>query len=114
VHTFAEFWPYYVREHSHRGNRLLHAFGTLTAIGLLIVMLVMGWWWVALALPLVGYGFAWLGHLVLQKNRPATFRHPFWSLAADFRMVGLTVLGRMNAEVARALSLGPNSHVGSN
>jgi hypothetical protein len=104
MRTFAEFWPYYVREHANLWNRRLHAVGTLTALTLSVAMIATGFWWLALALPVVGYGFAWLGHFLLERNRPATFRYPLWSLAADFRMLGLTLTGRMNAELEKALA----------
>jgi len=102
MRTFAEFWPYYVREHSHPGNRLLHFTGTLLLLALAVVMVALGWWWLALALPVVGYGFAWSGHLLLEHNRPATFRYPFWSLLADFKMFALMAVGRMGREIEKA------------
>jgi hypothetical protein len=102
MRTFAEFWPYYVREHAHRGNRYLHFVGTLSAIILAVTLVVMGWWWLAFALPVIGYGFAWVGHFLVERNRPATFRHPFWSLLGDFKMFGLMAVGRMDAELAKA------------
>ncbi len=102
MRTFAEFWPYYVREHSNRGNRYLHFVGTLSAIALAVTLVVMGWWWLALAMPVVGYGFAWVGHFLVERNRPATFRHPFWSLLGDFKMFGLMAVGRMEAELEKA------------
>ena len=102
MRTFAEFWPHYVRDHSHRGNRRLHFVGTLLVLLLALAAPATGYWWLALALPVVGYGFAWIGHFLLERNRPATFRHPFWSLAADFKMFALMLIGRMEAEVERA------------
>ena len=103
MRTFAEFWPHYVREHTHRGSRRLHFAGTLAVVLLAVGVLATGRWWLALALPAVGYGFAWPGHLLLERNRPATFRHPLWSLAADFKMFALMAAGRMDAEVERVL-----------
>lgn len=101
MRTFAEFWPYYVREHCHPGNRLLHFTGTLLLLLLAVVMAVLGWWWLALALPVVGYGFAWSGHFLLERNRPATFRHPVWSLMGDYKMFALMAVGRMSREVEK-------------
>ncbi len=107
MRTFAEFWPHYVREHSHRGNRILHFVGTLLALTLLVATVATGWWWLALALLPVGYGFAWLGHFLLERNRPATFRHPLWSLAGDFKMFALTLTGRMGTELEKARQAAP-------
>jgi hypothetical protein len=100
--TFAEFWPFYVREHSHAGTRLLHAAGTITSIALLIALLATGRWrWLPLVL-VVGYAAAWIGHFFVEHNRPATFKHPLWSFIADYKMVALMLAGRMSDEVTRA------------
>ena len=102
MRTFAEFWPHYVREHTHRGNRRLHFAGTLAVIVLAAATVATGRWWLVPALPVVGYGSAWLGHLLLEGNRPATLRHPLWSLAADFKMFALMAAGRMGGELEKA------------
>ena len=100
--TFAEFWPFYVAEHSRRGTRLLHAAGTVGSTALLFALALTGRWrWLPLALAL-GYGAAWAGHFFVEHNRPATFRHPLWSFAADYKMVWLMLTGRMSREVERA------------
>lgn len=99
--TFREFWPLYVRAHSKRGTRVLHAIGSVGALVCVALAVVDSPWWLLAALA-VGYGFAWTGHFGIEKNRPATFGHPFWSLAADYRMLALTLLGRMDREVRRA------------
>lgn len=102
--TFAEFWPFYVREHSHPGTRALHAVGTITSLALLIVLLATGRWrWLPLVL-VVGYAAAWISHFFIEHNRPATFKHPLWSFIADYKMVALMLAGRMSDEVARAQS----------
>jgi hypothetical protein len=75
---------------------------TLALVALGLGALVSRWWF--LAAPLAGYACAWTGHFVFEKNRPATFRYPAWSLRADFRMWWYMLTGRMNAEVARALA----------
>jgi hypothetical protein len=101
MRTFAEFWPFYVREHSRPGTRLLHAAGTLTSTLILLFVVATGRWrWLPAAL-VAGYGAAWVGHYLVEHNRPATFKHPLWSLLGDYKMVGLMLTGRMNAEVAR-------------
>ncbi len=100
--TFAEFWPFYVMEHSRAGTRRLHAAGTLAGTALLAALAVKGRW-PLLSLPLVvGYGAAWAGHFFVEHNRPATFKHPLWSLMGDYKMVALMLAGRMGEEVRRA------------
>lgn len=99
--TFAEFWPYYVREHSAPACRALHFAGSTLALVALGLAIVHNPWWLA-AVPLIGYGFAWIGHFAIEKNRPATFKYPLWSLAADWKMWVMMLTGRMGAEVAKA------------
>ncbi|HEX8186918.1 MAG TPA: DUF962 domain-containing protein [Pyrinomonadaceae bacterium] len=100
--TFAEFWPFYVREHSRAGTRALHLAGTLTGTALLVGLAAAGRWrWLPVAL-VPGYAAAWVGHFFVEHNRPATFKHPLWSLAGDYKMVALMLARRMNEEVGRA------------
>jgi hypothetical protein len=84
--SFAEFYPYYLSEHSNRVCRELHFVGsTLTLACLAALILTGNPWWFPAAL-VCGYGFAWIGHFGFQKNRPATFRHPLYSLMGDWVM----------------------------
>ena len=107
MRTFSEFWPFYVREHSRSGTRLLHAAGTIASTSLLVALLATGRWrWLPLVL-VVGYAAAWAGHFFVEHNRPATFKYPLWSFAADYKMVALMLTGRMNREVERARSREP-------
>ena|SRR5690554_820892 len=94
--SFAEFYPYYLSEHENRTSRRLHFCGTLGVLSIAACALfgVINAWWL-LALPVCGYGFAWLGHFVFEKNRPATFQHPFYSLAGDFVMFKDMLIGRI-------------------
>lgn len=97
---FADFWPDYVRAHALERTRLLHAIGS----GLAVVMLGLAFavnLWFLIAVPIVGYAFAWYSHFFIEHNKPATFEHPVYSLAADYRMLFLMMAGRMDAEVAR-------------
>jgi hypothetical protein len=107
VQSFEEFWPYYVREHLHPMNRACHYVGTTLAIGSVATAAVtMNPAWL-LAAPVVGYGGAWIGHFVFEKNRPASWQGPrewMWSLQADFKMYGLALRRKMGAEVERVVS----------
>jgi hypothetical protein len=100
IRRFADFWPYYVRAHSKERTRLLHAIGSVLAIVLLGVAFAVSMWWL-IAVPLVGYAFAWYAHFFVEGNKPATFGHPFYSLIADYRMLFLMMAGRMDEQVHR-------------
>lgn len=84
--TLMEFYPYYLTEHSNFTNRVLHFFGTGIVISLLIFGIVSQHYKLLFFMPLAGYGFAWVGHFMIEKNKPATFKYPFFSLASDFIM----------------------------
>jgi hypothetical protein len=103
IKSFQEFWPFYVGEHRRRSTRAWHFLGTTSALALLVTCITMRWWWGLLAAPVCGYAFAWISHFWIERNRPATFRYPLWSLAADFRMWWLIATGRMAGEVRRIL-----------
>ena len=92
--SFAAFYPYYIHEHSNRTCRRIHVVGSGLVLAALAAAIVTrnGWW--LLAMPAVGYGFAWVGHFFFEKNRPATFRYPLWSLMGDWRMFWETISGR--------------------
>jgi hypothetical protein len=84
--SFAEFYPFYLSEHRNGVSRVLHYVGTWGAFGCVVALVLSGdWRWVLLGL-LSGYTFAWIGHFFFEKNRPATFRYPFYSFAGDWVM----------------------------
>jgi hypothetical protein len=97
--TFGEFWPFYVSEHSRSLTRMLHFIGSTLVLACVVAAVVNRSGWLVLAAPLAGYGFAWAGHFFVEKNRPATFKYPFYSFAADWVMYGKILTGRMGDEV---------------
>jgi hypothetical protein len=93
--SFAEFYPYYLGEHRHPVSRTLHYVGTWGAVLCLLSLVGTGDLWWLLGALFCGYSFAWIGHFFFEHNRPATFRHPLYSLAGDFRMWWELNLGRL-------------------
>jgi hypothetical protein len=84
--TFREFYPFYLSEHKNATCRRLHFAGSSFVILIVVVAIVRGdARWLVLA-PVAGYGFAWIGHYFFEKNRPATFAHPLYSLIGDWAM----------------------------
>jgi hypothetical protein len=93
--NFREFYPFYLGEHVDRTCRRLHIVGsTLVLIVFASACVSQHWIWL-IALPFLGYGFAWIGHFFFEKNRPATFTHPFYSFAGDWVMWWQVVSGKM-------------------
>jgi len=99
--SFAEFWPYYLSQHRKPQTRALHYAGLGFAALCLGAAVVTGAWaWAAAAIVAV-YAPAWTGHVVVERNRPATFSYPLWSIVGDLRMAGFALTGRLEAELAR-------------
>ncbi|WP_175651396.1 DUF962 domain-containing protein [Pseudomonas sp. Marseille-P9899] len=94
--SFAQFYPYYLGEHSDPTCRRLHFVGTTLVIALLAYTIGSGKWLLLLAVPFAGYGFAWIGHFFFEKNRPATFSYPLYSLLGDFAMYRDMLLGKVS------------------
>ena len=84
--TFKDFYPFYLSQHQNSTCRRLHYIGTLSILVILIETLMTQNWIQLLLLPLVGYGFAWIGHFIFEKNKPATFQYPFYSFLGDWLM----------------------------
>lgn len=106
ITTYSEFWDFYVREHSKPLTRVLHFAGTTIGIALLVWFVATGRWYYFPFFFIVGYAFAWFAHLIVEKNRPATFKYPLWSFVSDFKMMWYTISGRMGSEVERVNASG--------
>jgi hypothetical protein len=92
--SFREFYPYYLQQHANRTSRRLHVVGTLLALLVAALAIAGGRWLWLLAAPLAGYLPAWLGHALFERNKPATFRHPLYSLRGDFLLLAEVLTGR--------------------
>lgn len=99
--NFEAFWPFYLREHARPATRTVHVAGTWAGLAVLLYALILGPLWLLLAVPAIGYGFAWSSHALIERNRPATLTHPLWSLRADLRLAWLAATGRLPAELRR-------------
>lgn len=100
--TFRSFWPYYLREHARPATRYWHYVGSTLAVLVLLGALATQTWWALLAVPVSGYFFAWVSHAFVERNKPATFTYPLWSLVSDYRMFGLFLAGRLDGELEKA------------
>lgn len=93
--SFREFYPFYLGEHSDRRCRRMHALGSCLVIAVIVVAVATHNPWWLIGAPVCGYGCAWIGHFLFEKNRPATFRHPLYSLMGDWVMFADILRGRV-------------------
>lgn len=93
--SFKEFYPYYLQEHKNRTSRRLHVIGSLLVLVIIATAIITSTWMLLWLVPLVGYGFAWVGHFFYEKNKPATFKHPLYSLMGDWVMLKDVLTGRL-------------------
>jgi hypothetical protein len=100
ITTYKAFWPFYVSQHQNKVCRNFHFVGTTFVFACLIMAFTHSKWFLV-GMPISGYAFAWFGHFVFERNQPATFKYPFWSLIADFQMYAFMCMGRMDREVKR-------------
>jgi len=102
IARYEEFWPYYLREHAKPATRAWHYIGTTLALLCAFLAVLFRQPWLLAAMVVCGYAPAWIGHFAVEKNQPATFRYPFWSLISDFRLYATWLSGRLPRELAKA------------
>ena len=85
--SFKEFYPFYLSEHSKKSTKILHMIGSIAVIYILIYSINNQDWNKLYYLPIIGYGFAWIGHFFFEKNKPATFKYPLYSFIGDWAML---------------------------
>lgn len=93
--SFSEFYPFYLSQHENRTCRRLHVAGSLCVLALLAYTLATQRWVLLWLLPVLGYGFAWVGHFRFERNKPATFEYPLYSLMGDWVMFWQTLTGKL-------------------
>jgi len=92
--SLKEFYPFYLSEHLNGTCRTLHFIGTFILLIVLVWAIATSTWSALWSIPIIGYGFAWTGHFFFEKNKPATFQYPFYSLASDFIMFKDLLIGK--------------------
>jgi len=95
--NFSDFYPYYLSQHSNLTTRKLHFIGTCGVVSLLAMFFFTGNMLLLALVPFMGYGFAWIGHFIIEKNTPVSMKHPWWSLLGDFRMFWDILIGKVRA-----------------
>ncbi|MEX1665129.1 Mpo1-like protein [Zhongshania arctica] len=94
--SFAEFYPFYLAEHANQTCRRLHFIGSTLVLTLLVSTIFSQNWVLLWLLPVIGYGFAWVGHFFFEHNRPATFKHPLYSFIGDWVMAKDMLTGKIS------------------
>lgn len=107
--NFDDFWAYYLAEHSDPTNRLMHAIGTSAAVATAAYALLKRKPKLLALAPVIGYGPAWIGHFLVEGNRPATMGNPLWSLRGDFKMLRLMLSDELDEEILRLIAEGKSS-----
>jgi hypothetical protein len=102
ISSYREFWPFYLREHAGARTRAIHIAGTGAGLALVAGVILGASPYFLLAGLVLGYGPAWLAHFLVEKNRPASFRYPLWSLVSDLRMAAAWLSGNLEHELEKA------------
>jgi hypothetical protein len=102
IESYPEFWPFYLQQHSKPDTRLWHIVGTGASSVMLVAAVISFSYELFFAAVLLGYAPAWVAHFAIEKNHPATFRYPVWSLVSDYRMAAAWLTGHLDQELAAA------------
>ena len=94
--SFKEFYPYYLSEHKLKINKILHALGSIYGLIFLIFVIFLQQYKLIPIAFLIGYFFAWIGHFIFEKNKPATFKHPLYSFMGDWVMLKDIITRKLN------------------
>ena len=94
IKNYQEFYRFYLSEHNKRWTKIFHFIGILLVLTVIFYVVKSGKERFLWYCPIFGYGFAWFSHVVFEKNRPATFLYPFWSLISDFRLFFELLIGK--------------------
>lgn len=100
--SLKDFYPFYLTEHQNGISRTLHFVGTSLFLGIIVYSIFTGEVKMLIYAPLCGYGFAWIGHFFFEKNKPATFTYPGWSLVSDFIMFWHIITGQLPNKLREA------------
>lgn len=101
IETYKEFYKFYLKQHSNKTCRLLHVIGTTVVFALAITALYHNLPKLWILVPIAGYGFAWIGHFFFERNKPATFKYPIWSLKSDFKMYFQILSGKISLDSSK-------------
>ena len=101
IKTYSEFYRFYLTEHKNKTSRMLHFIGTFLVFVLIFLAIYLEINYLWYFVPIMGYGFAWVGHFFFEKNKPATFKYPLWSLISDFKMFFDLLFGRISMDGSR-------------
>lgn len=101
IKKYSEFYRFYLTEHQNRTSRILHFIGTFLVFIIIGVAIYNQWSWKWFFVPVVGYGFAWVGHAFFEKNKPATFKYPLWSLISDFKLFFDILFGKLSFDSSK-------------
>jgi hypothetical protein len=101
IQSWRAFWPFYLGEHSLASTRWMHFVGSSLALLVLGWVIFTGSWAFTPLAVVCGYFFAWVSHFFIEKNKPASFKYPAWSFAADWVMWSLILTGRIDGELKK-------------